>query len=83
MEPEETRATYDESADAVERKSAREEAPVWGMLPLFAVIGAVAAMAVAFAPAQRGGALFFLLLTVAACLAAGAVLLWSRRRPHR
>ena len=80
MEPQEPRATFDESAETLERKSAREEAPVWGMLPLFAIIGAVVAMLVAFTPAARGGAFFFLLLSCAALLAGGAMLLWNHQR---
>lgn len=80
MEEREPRGSFDHSSAPVERKSEREEAPVWAMLPIFAIVGALLAILAALTPV-RNSALFFVIPTVAAFLIGGALLvMWNRRR---
>lgn len=82
MEQPDRHASFDESSEPVEAKSEREEAPVWGMLPIFAVIGALLAVLVAFMP-PNGGGLMFAIITLIAVIVGGAVLVFYNQQRRR
>lgn len=55
---------YDESSEPVEQRSGKEEAAVWGMLPLMAIIGAVVLLVLAMVAAWQGWLAFALPILV-------------------
>lgn len=73
---------YDTGSDSVERGTEKEEALIWGSLPLMAIVGALVILVMALIPGARPWLQFVLPIGIALVLLAVMLQLNRRRRGH-